>query len=100
MENSDLFEQNDDICPECQSDDIALEHVTLKFELATMADGSLQALGVTDREHPNFPILRCQNCGNIAMSRAALIKIIPALDARDFDLVRMPDSFSRSHELN
>ena len=102
MENNDefFFEQGEDICPECQSDDVVLDHVTLKFRLDTMADGSMQALGIADREHENFPILRCQNCGNIAMSRAALVKIIPALEEQSFDLVRMPDSFGRAHELN
>lgn len=102
MENNDEFfaEQDDDICPRCQSDDVVLDHVTLKFDINTMMDGSMQALGVTEREHENFPILRCQNCGNIAMSRAALVKIIPALEEQSFDLVRMPNSFGRAHELN
>ena len=93
-------EQHDDVCPKCSGTDITLEHVTLRFGVHMMADGTLDKLGVKDKDHKNFPILRCHGCGNVALSKTALIEIMPALADRDFELHQMTSDVANSHAWN
>jgi len=89
-----------EICPDCNSSDFAFEKVTLQFGTHMVADGSLAALGVEQMEHKDFPIVRCRNCQKIALSEAALVKIMPALANFNFELHAVPPGISNAHELN
>lgn len=96
----DLFEQSDDVCPNCNSTDIKLESVTLRFGTHLMVDGTMDELGIKAVEHTDFPILRCNNCGNIALSKDSLMDIIPALADQEIQLISMPRSCAESHKWN
>ncbi len=98
--NPSFSGEQPNICPRCQSPDVIFEHVTLQFGVHLMLTGAMDKLGIEKQTHENFPILRCQNCNNVALSEDALIKIIPALESQEFDLVQAPPAISRSHELN
>jgi hypothetical protein len=100
VQHSDEPDLSFDICPACGSSDLVFEKVTLRFGMQTVVNGTMDALGIEGRDHENFPIIRCRSCQNVAVSRSALLEIIPALAGQDFELHQMPTGFSKSHELN
>lgn len=84
-------------CPKCDSTDITAEKITLRIQIPLSHIAKALDVSIGHKDHKDFPILRCANCGNVALSEEDLIKIIPEIAGNRIEFVQLPEKF---HELN
>jgi DNA-directed RNA polymerase subunit RPC12/RpoP len=87
-------------CPRCGGTDISEDSVVVRVmpPAKSLAASMLQTNKY--EEHKNVPIIRCEDCGNVAFSEKTLAGLIPELndpEIKDVEFVKLPERF---HELN